>query len=255
MGLGVHSNRFVILVDEELETEASMTLVLHDGIADAHIIHEARRAKGIRNGAARNGSSPMEIASDGDHRPVIEAAMKKAFLPCSKPDLFSMTSQFLVWNVQGVANARTKRNLRYLIREHKILFAAVIEPQRTPPALGRNFQDLRFAGSNESGHIWILFHEDWTVEVVDDSRQALHVKIYAAVFPFPIYITIVYGRHTRETRQALWKKLGDISLSMEGRLWLVGGDFNMFLANEERKGSDTDMHRDMMDFAGAIAEC
>ncbi|XP_042026703.1 uncharacterized protein LOC121773851 [Salvia splendens] len=166
-----------------------------------------------------------------------------------------MTSQFVVWNAQGVANARTKRHLRYLIREHKILFAAVIEPQRTPPALGRNFQGLRFAGSNESGHIWILAHEDWTVEVVDDSRQALHVKISSEVFPFPIYITIVYGRHTRETRHALWEKLGDISLAMDGRSWLVEGDFNMFLTNEERQGSDTDRHRNMMDFADAIAEC
>ncbi|XP_042041323.1 uncharacterized protein LOC121786764 [Salvia splendens] len=166
-----------------------------------------------------------------------------------------MTSQFVVWNAQGVANARTKRHLRYLIREHKILFAAVIEPQRSPPALGRNFQGLQFAGSNESGHIWILAHEDWTVEVVDDSRQALHVKVFAVVFPFPIYITIVYGRHTREKRQTLWEKLGDISLAMEGRPWLVGGDFNMFLTSEERQGSDTDRHRDMMDFADAITEC
>ncbi|XP_042056281.1 uncharacterized protein LOC121800853 [Salvia splendens] len=165
-----------------------------------------------------------------------------------------MTSQFLVWNAQGVANARTKRHLRYLIWEHKILFAAVIEPQRTPPALGMNFQGLRFVGSNESGHIWILAHDDWTVEVVDNSRQALHVKVSAAVLPFPICITIVYGRHTRETRQELWEKLGDISLTMEGRLWIVGEDFNMFLTNEEMQGSDTDRHRDMMDFANAIAE-
>ncbi|XP_042019193.1 uncharacterized protein LOC121767055 [Salvia splendens] len=196
-----------------------MALVLHDGTADAQIIDEARRTKGVRNGAARNGSSPMEITGDGDRRPMIKVPMKKA--------------RFLVWNAQGVANARTKRHLRYLIREHKILFAAVIEPQRTPPALGRNFQCLRFAASSESGHIWILAREDWTVEVVDDSRQALHVK----------------------TRQVLWEKLGDISLAVEGRPWLVGGDFNMFLTNEERQGSDTDRHRDMMEFADAIAEC
>ncbi|XP_041990580.1 uncharacterized protein LOC121741759 [Salvia splendens] len=166
-----------------------------------------------------------------------------------------MSSQFLVWNAQGVTNTHVKRHLKNLIREHKILFATVIEPQRAAPAVGRNFQGLRFVGANVSGHIWILAHEDWTEEVVDDSRQVLHIKVTAAVFSFPIYISIVYGRHTRETRHELWKKLGDISLAVDGRPWLVGGDFNIFLTNEERQGSDTDKHRKMMEFADAIADC
>ena len=166
-----------------------------------------------------------------------------------------MLSQFLVWNAQGVAKAHTRRHLKNLIRDHKILFAVVIEPQRVAPAVGRNLHGLRFIGANVSGHIWILAHEDWTVEVVDDSRQFLHVKVTAAIFPFPIYISIVYGRHTRETRQELWEKLGDISLAVEGRPWLVGGDFNIFLTNEERQGSDTDRQGNMMEFADAIADC
>ncbi|KAG6394754.1 hypothetical protein SASPL_145344 [Salvia splendens] len=77
-GLGVHSNRFDILEDEDPETESSMAMVLHDGTAEAQIIYEARMAKGVRNGAAGNGSSLMEIASDGDRRPMIKAPMKKA---------------------------------------------------------------------------------------------------------------------------------------------------------------------------------
>ncbi|XP_042065461.1 uncharacterized protein LOC121808972 [Salvia splendens] len=174
-----------------------MAMVLHDGTADAQIIHEAKMAKGLRNGAASSGGSPMEIASDGDRSPAIKAPMKKA---SDEP-------------------------------------VPMIEPQRLAPAVGRNFQGLRFAEANESGHIWILAHEDWTLEVVDDSRQALHVKVSTAVFPFPVYITIAYGRHSREARQALWEKLGDISLAVEGRPRLVGGDFNIFLTNEERQGN------------------
>ena len=40
---------------------------------------------------------------------------------------------------------------------------------------------------------------------------------------------------TRERRDRSWEKLGDISLAVEGRPWLVGGD--------------------MMEFADAIANC
>ncbi|KAG6394212.1 hypothetical protein SASPL_144793 [Salvia splendens] len=84
MGLGVHSNSFDILEDDEPDTESSMDLVLHDGTADAQIIHEARRTKGVRIGAAGNGSLPMEIASDGDRRLVIKTPMKKARVSTSR---------------------------------------------------------------------------------------------------------------------------------------------------------------------------
>lgn len=69
MGLGVHSNSFDILEDEDpTEEEESIAMILHDGTADAQIIHEAKMAKGVRNGAA----------SSGDHCHAIEVPVEKA---------------------------------------------------------------------------------------------------------------------------------------------------------------------------------
>ena len=86
LGLDVHSNRFEILEDEDpVDDESAMAMVLYDGTTDAQIIHKARKAKGIRNGSASNGGSPMEIAGNGDHHPAIEAPVKKARVSTSRP--------------------------------------------------------------------------------------------------------------------------------------------------------------------------
>ena len=53
----------------------------------------------------------------------------------------------------------------------------------------------------------------------------------------------------------MWDKLMNIVVRMEGLSWMVGGDFNIFLSEEEREGSTKKRTREMVDFANAISEC
>ncbi|KAL1533958.1 hypothetical protein AAHA92_33765 [Salvia divinorum] len=139
---------------------------------------------------------------------------------------------------------------------YNVMFAAVIEPQTDPrPSFYSRRFGLQFGCANISGKIWIFAHRDWHVEVVDDSDQVIHVIVSAAIFPVPIYLSIVYAKCTRGGRYSLWNKLRDISLLTDGMPWLVGGDFNTFLTEEERQGGTAERHGEMMDFADAIADC
>ncbi|XP_041998176.1 uncharacterized protein LOC121748030 [Salvia splendens] len=167
-----------------------------------------------------------------------------------------MSSHFMIWNAQGIANTTTQGTFKNMIDMYSILFAAVLEPQTDPqPSFFNRRFGLQFRCSNTNGKIWIFSHRDWQVEVIDDSEQVLHVRVSAAIFPFSIYLSVVYAKCSREGRYDLWNKLRDISLATDGAPWLVGGDFNIFLLEEERQGSTTDRHGEMMDFADAVADC
>ncbi|KAL1555389.1 hypothetical protein AAHA92_11138 [Salvia divinorum] len=167
-----------------------------------------------------------------------------------------MSSHFMIWNAQGIANSRTQGTLKNMIDMYSVMFAAVIEPQTDPrPSFYSRRFGLQFGCANISGKIWIFAHRDWHVEVVDDSDQVIHVRVSAAIFPVPIYLSIVYAKCTRGGRYSLWTKLRDISLLTDGLPWLVGGDFNTFLTEEERQGGTAERHGEMMDFADAIADC
>ncbi|XP_042016276.1 uncharacterized protein LOC121764297 [Salvia splendens] len=167
-----------------------------------------------------------------------------------------MSSHFMIWNAQGIANATTQGNFKNMIDMYSVLFAAVLEPQTDPqPSFFSRRFGLQFRCSNTSGKIWIFSHRDWQVEVIDDSEQVLHIRVTAAIFPCSIYLSVVYAKCSREGRYDLWNKLRDISLATDGAPWLVGGDFNIFLLEEERRGSVIDRHGEMMDFADAVADC
>ncbi|KAL1551887.1 hypothetical protein AAHA92_19675 [Salvia divinorum] len=167
-----------------------------------------------------------------------------------------MSSHFMIWNAQGIANSRTQGTLKNMIDMYSVMFVAVIEPQTDPrPSFYSRRFGLQFGCANISGKIWIFAHRDWHVEVVDDSDQVIHVRVSAAIFPVPIYLSIVYAKCTRGGRYSLWTKLRDISLLTDGLPWLVGGDFNTFLIEEERQGGTAERHGEMMDFADAIADC
>ncbi|XP_042006112.1 uncharacterized protein LOC121754887 [Salvia splendens] len=167
-----------------------------------------------------------------------------------------MSSHFMIWNAQGIANATTQGSFKNMIDMYSVLFAAVLEPQTEPhPSFFSRRFGLQFRCSNTNGKIWIFSHRDWQVDVIDDSEQVLHVRVTAAIFPTPIFLSVVYAKCSREGRYDLWNKLRDISLATDGAPWLVGGDFNIFLLEEERRGSTTDRHGEMMDFADAVADC
>lgn len=161
-----------------------------------------------------------------------------------------------IWNAQGIANPGTQRHLKNLIAHHFLSFVAVIDPQSAPSPVfhGRRF-GLVFRASNVNGKIWLFSHKDFQIDVVDDSEQVLHVRVTAAVLSRPIFVSVIYAKCTREARQFLWDKLRDISVGVDGQPWLVGGDFNIFLSEEERHGSSVDRHGEISDFSDAIADC
>ena len=53
----------------------------------------------------------------------------------------------------------------------------------------------------------------------------------------------------------MWIKLRELAAKMDGLSWLVGGDFNIFVSEEERQGSKRRRTREMMEFAEAISDC
>ncbi|KAH6777261.1 hypothetical protein C2S51_008573 [Perilla frutescens var. frutescens] len=73
--------------------------------------------------------------------------------------------------------------------------------------------------------------------------------------PMHMFLSLVYGRHSREVRFELWQQLRDIDVAINGRPWLVGGDFNIFFTDDEVENGTSDRHREMMDFGDAISDC
>ena len=162
----------------------------------------------------------------------------------------------MIWNARGVANESTQNIIKHLVKIHRVSILAIIEPmiKPRPEFFGRKF-GLQYKGVNVNEQIWLFAEQGIEVDEWDSSVQVLHARFSSLMHPAPFHISVVYGKCSRVGRHPLWNKLREIAAKMEGLPWLVGGDFNIFISEEERQGSNLNRTREMIDFADTINEC
>ncbi|KAK6141820.1 hypothetical protein DH2020_024436 [Rehmannia glutinosa] len=71
----------------------------------------------------------------------------------------------------------------------------------------------------------------------------------------PIHAGFVYAKYSRWDRGPLRDSLGNLSTALDNCHWDVRGDFNCFINDSERTGSQTNRTHDMEEFSELIADC
>ncbi|XP_042003915.1 uncharacterized protein LOC121752889 [Salvia splendens] len=169
-----------------------------------------------------------------------------------------MPYNILIWNARGVANKSTQSTIKYLIKTHRISVLAIIEPliKPKPDVFSRMF-GLQYKGANENGQIWIFAENGTEMDEWDSSEQVLHARFLTDGLPAPFFLSVVYGKCSREARLPLWEKLRALAVKCESLPWMVGRDFNIFTSEDERQGASLrkSRTREMSDFVNAISDC
>ncbi|KAK4721761.1 hypothetical protein R3W88_011994 [Solanum pinnatisectum] len=107
-----------------------------------------------------------------------------------------------------------------------------MEPFQDPMELDHYKRKLGFShmAVNMLGKIWVFWREEWIESIALDSIQQITMKL------------------------ELWEELENIG---EGGLvpWIIGGDFNVILNEEEKLGGLSFTQNEAMDFALFINNC
>ena len=167
-----------------------------------------------------------------------------------------MSLNFMFWNVRGIANAPTQNVLKRMIKNYNVGFLAIMEPLTAPdPARYSKALGLAFKGSNTTGKIWVFVEEGADFVVEEDADQILHGRFTSPRLANHIAISAVYAKCSRPERFSLWDKMRELSHTLDGSSWMIGGDFNTILSPRDRSGSDTNRQTEMVDFAETIEDC
>ncbi|KAK6125851.1 hypothetical protein DH2020_040408 [Rehmannia glutinosa] len=166
-----------------------------------------------------------------------------------------MSLPILVWNVRGIGNDPTSRHVKLLCRNHNTLILAILEPMS-----GSDFHlycrklGFYFGVSNHNNKIWVFWKKCVTRQVLSDNAQSIDMQFSSPIFPTSFSTSFIYAKSTRIERRDLWNDLRTSAQSFTNMPWLVGGDFNCFLAPEERIGSNTNRNQDMIEFGQMISD-
>ncbi|XP_075497998.1 uncharacterized protein LOC142536066 [Primulina tabacum] len=132
---------------------------------------------------------------------------------------------FLIWNVRGLRSSESQQRLHAHVKDKRVKILAILEPMID---LDVRFMTRRFGFSrvisNSSGHIWVFFAEDVTVECLFDHTQFLHFRVSATFLPTTVFCSFVYAKCDYIERRQLWNSLLQVKPAQGP--WLVGGDFN-----------------------------
>ncbi|KAG5570617.1 hypothetical protein H5410_060383 [Solanum commersonii] len=140
-----------------------------------------------------------------------------------------------------------------LHRRQRYSFIALMEPFQQPSELDTYRRGLGFDNAlvNSSGKIWIFWNNQWQGSIMGDSHQQISMKFEMGSSVF--FITAVYARCTQLERLELWEELEQFDpLNYP---WIVGGDFNVILNEEEKLGGLEFTQMEAIDFAQCINTC
>ncbi|XP_060190609.1 uncharacterized protein LOC132619859 [Lycium barbarum] len=113
---------------------------------------------------------------------------------------------------------------------------------------------MPYANSNCNGKIWFFVQDNVDVEVLLDTEQYITVKLQFQDFNKEMVVTIVYAKCSEVERMQLWDILYLLASNMTAP-WLVGGDFNVILNEEEKIGGLPVLPQEYEDFAFCLNSC
>ncbi|KAH0723868.1 hypothetical protein KY290_005274 [Solanum tuberosum] len=108
--------------------------------------------------------------------------------------------------------------------------------------------------SKKGAKIWIFWEEDWEELDVVDSVQQVTIRFKRRGLNHYFRITAVYAKCSALKRLELWEKLEEIAENSTIP-WLVGGDFNTIMDEDEKLGDLPVTHMEIADFVQCTNAC
>ncbi|XP_060211838.1 uncharacterized protein LOC132639409 [Lycium barbarum] len=110
------------------------------------------------------------------------------------------------------------------------------------------------AGANCSGKIWFFVEKNVDVEILSDTAQQITLKLFLQEHNRSLLTTLVYAKCDEVERMPLWDSIYQLAGSYD-MLWLVEGDFNVVMNEEEKIGGVPVVPQDYEDFTFCINSC
>ncbi|VFQ69344.1 unnamed protein product [Cuscuta campestris] len=136
---------------------------------------------------------------------------------------------------------------------HNLSFIGLMEPLPDDNQLQEYKQKLGMthASSHRNKQLWILWKEPiLTLIQTIELPQVTLCQFNSAILKGPLWISAVYGRHTRSERAALWNAITSWTNDMIP--WVIGGDFNCIHSMDQHKGSCNPCYQSVEDFRDCI---
>ncbi|KAK4270280.1 hypothetical protein QN277_023334 [Acacia crassicarpa] len=105
-----------------------------------------------------------------------------------------------------------------------------------------------------SGGLAVWWHESISLTILYKSKNIIHVLADSNSLSVPSLISFIYGPLKEGERKVVWDILRRLAANIEVS-WLVVGDFNDLLSQEEKEGGNPRAMRKLINFQCLLSDC
>ena len=164
----------------------------------------------------------------------------------------------LCWNCQGAGSTETVQQIREYRRKYFPDFLFFMEMKQKweyvnglRKSLG---YDKVFTVEPEglSGGLAVMWKDSYQVVVLSSDKRIINLRISIGSTSF--FLTLVYGDPVKARRREVWDRLTQIGLGRDDA-WMLAGDFNELLSNDEKSGGAVREESSFWDFRDMVQNC
>ena len=151
--------------------------------------------------------------------------------------------KMIAWNCQGAGNEMFCDHAYELYRRHQPNMLIIIKPRIAEARAQAVIDTLPYTHSHRvdptgySRGIWMLWNESPTffVEIITRSEHSIHALVKVQSLSVSFLLTAVYAPPQFYKRNFFWEYLQNLALHVS-LLWVLLGDFNDMILDEEKLG-------------------
>ncbi|XP_059312520.1 uncharacterized protein LOC132063809 [Lycium ferocissimum] len=146
--------------------------------------------------------------------------------------------------------------LRKMHQKYQYGFFGLLEPFQDADKIEeyRRKKGLQHAFVNCFNKIWAIVEDMFEVTILVDHPQKLTLKLRYQGNMDKMVVILVYAKCTQIERLELWESLEDLSVTTQ-LPWMIGGDFNVIISEEEKYGGLPVTIHEVQDFKTYIQNC
>jgi exonuclease III len=152
---------------------------------------------------------------------------------------------FLIWNVRGLNHPSKQKEVKNMIKCHKISFICLIETrvkiQKADVIRSYIVPDWDYVYNYDQhflGRIWVCWKKDeFEVIVLDKSYQSINCVVKSIKNNLNWFHSFIYGDNKGVDRKLLCMNLASMKTKVANNPWMICGDFNVVRSLAEKWGS------------------
>jgi len=166
--------------------------------------------------------------------------------------------RIISWNCQGIGVPLTQSRLFRLNRIYKYDILFLIETLNQCDVLHKLACDLGFSNvitqppNGRSGGLALMWKNNVSLSLISQDERIIDTFVTYNNKSF--YLSCVYGHPIQSERHHLWQQLEQISDNRNAE-WLLIGDFNEILSNDEKIGGPLREEWTSRNFRNMISYC